>query len=104
MAIHSRQHPRVGEKAVAEAGFGFGDGHSTSVEYERKTLVNGAVFWFAVAYFRLVPAAQSCCSELYSGHLRTLRRMRALKIPISWSRVPGWRGGLRVTKEHHFLE
>ena len=49
MAIHFRQHPKVGEKAVAEAGFGFGDGHSTSVEYESKTLVKGAVFWFAVA-------------------------------------------------------
>ena len=25
--------------------------------------MNGAVFWFAVAIFRLMPAAQSCCSE-----------------------------------------
>ena len=49
MAIHFKQHSKVGEKAVAEAGFSLGDGHSTSVEYERKTLVNGAVFWFAVA-------------------------------------------------------
>ena len=89
MAIHSRQHPKVGEKAVAEAGFGFGDGHSTSVEYERKTLVNGAVFWSAVAYFRLVPAAQSCCSELYSGHLRTLRRMQLLG-----SQCPGFDTGV----------
>ena len=69
MAIHFRRHSKVGEKAVAEAGyckwmkFSLGDGHSTSVEYERKTLVNGAVFWFAVAIFRLMPAAQSCCSE-----------------------------------------
>ena len=63
MAIHFKQHSKVGEKAIAEAGFSLGDGHSTSVEYERKTLVNGAVFWFAVAIFRLMPAAQSCCSE-----------------------------------------
>ena len=51
MAIHFKQHSKVGEKAVAEAGFSLGDGHSTSGEYERKTLVNGAVFWFAVALF-----------------------------------------------------
>ena len=63
MAIHFKQHSKVGEKAIAEAGFSLGDGHSTSVEYERKTLVNGAAFWFAVAIFRLMPAAQSCCSE-----------------------------------------
>ena len=63
MAIHFKQRSKVGEKAIAEAGFSLGDGHSTSVEYERKTLVNGAVFWFAVAIFRLMPAAQSCCSE-----------------------------------------
>ena len=63
MAIHFKQHSKVGEKAIAEAGFSLGDGHSTSVEYERKTLVNVAVFWFAVAIFRLMPAAQSCCSE-----------------------------------------
>ena len=81
MAIHFRQHPKVGEKAVAEAGFGLGDGHSTGVEYERKTPVNRAVFWFAVA----LPMVGACGPSIVAarcacGHLRTLRRVQAPRL------------------------
>ena len=51
MAIHFKQHSKVGEKAIAEAGFSLGDGHSTSVEYERKTLGERGSILVCSGYF-----------------------------------------------------
>ena len=85
--------------------FSLGDGHSTSVEYERKTLgERGSILVCSGSIFRLMPAAQSCCSEKLLWASEDLTKGASSEDPKIPVLVSGWRGGLRVTKERHFPE